>query len=157
MARYWQALIVPEMNMDRGLVELLKLRGDVDIYEREIFNRRENTRSKALGWVTDKQTRPMIIESLAATVREAGRGEIGKGYEIRCAWILKQMKNFGTRPNGRMEALVGHDDDVLSLAIGNQLLDMAIPWREREREAWVPRELRALEARSKLKVRSQYS
>lgn len=157
MARYWQALIVPEMNMDRGLVELLKLRGDVDIYEREIFNRRENTRSKALGWVTDKQTRPMIIESLAATVREAGRGEIGKGYEIRCAWILKQMKNFGTRPNGRMEALVGHDDDVLSLAIGNQLLDMAIPWREREREAWVPRELRAMEARSKLKVRSQYS
>ena len=55
MARYWQALIVPEMNMDRGLVELLKLRGDVDIYERELFNRREQTRTKALGWVTDAE------------------------------------------------------------------------------------------------------
>lgn len=144
MARYWQALIVPEMNMDRGMVELLKLRGDVDIYQREIFNRREMTRTKALGWITDKQTRPMIIETLAATIREAGRGVIGEGYEVRCPWIIKQLKNFGTKTNGRMEALVGHDDDVLSLAIGVQLMDMATSWHELEREAWVPRDLQGL-------------
>ena len=138
MARYWKALIVPEMNMDRGMVELLKLRNDVDIYQREIFNRRENTKTSALGWTTDKKTRPMIIETLAATVREAGRGTIDDGYEVRCPWIIKQMKNFGTKPNGRMEALVGHDDDVLSLAIGVQLLDMATPWYLSEREAWDP-------------------
>ncbi len=153
-AKYWQALIVPEMNMDRGLVELLKLRGDVDIYEREIFNRRENVRTKALGWMTDKQTRPMIIETLATTIRESGRGEVGVGYEVRCPWIIKQLKNFGTKKSGRMEALVGHDDDVLSLAIGNQLLDMATPWWEQEREEWLPREYRR---QVKQRRNSQYS
>jgi hypothetical protein len=143
MARYWQALIVPEMNMDRGLVELLKLRGDVDIYEREIFNRREQVRTKALGWTTDMKTRPMIIEGLAKAVREAGRGEIGGGIEVRCPWAIRQMRNFVVKPNGRAEASANHhDDDVLALAIGLQLLDHATPWGEREREDWLPRDLR---------------
>lgn len=142
MARYWQALIVPEENHDRGLIEALKLRGDVDIYQREVFNRRENTKMNALGWQTTVKTRPMIIEKLATTIREAGNGEIGQGYEVRCPWCIAQMKNFGTKPNGRMEALVGHDDDVLSLAIGNMLLDMATPYQESEREVWCPRDLR---------------
>lgn len=143
MARYYQAVVVPEMNMDRGLVELLKLRGDVEIYEREMFNRREQVRTKALGWVTDVKTRPMIIEKLAGTLREAGRGEIGAGYEVRCPWIIQQLKNFGTKPNGRMEALVGKDDDVLSLAIGNYTLGCGIPWRERTvSDDWLPPDLR---------------
>jgi hypothetical protein len=151
MARYWGALVAPEMNMDRGLVELLKLKGDVDIYEREIFNRREQTRTKALGWMTDKFTRPMIIETLAAHIREAGRGEIaGRGYEIRCPWAIEQCKNFGTKPSGRMEALVGHDDDVLSLAIGTQLIELATPWYESQRETWVPRDIRLMEERRKV-------
>ena len=134
MARYWQAVVIPEMNMDRGLVELLKLRGDVDIYEREMFNRREQVRTKALGWMTDVRTRPMIIEKLIATLRESGRGEIGVGYEVRCPWIIQQLKNFGTKANGRMEALVGKDDDCLSLAIGNYTLGAGVPWREQERD-----------------------
>ena len=133
MARYWQAVIVPEMNMDRGLVELLKLRGDVDVYQREMFNRREQVRTTALGWMTDVKTRPMIIEKLAMTLRESGRGEVGVGYEVRCPWVIQQLRNFGTKPNGRMEALVGKDDDVLSLAIGNYTLGCGVPWRERER------------------------
>jgi hypothetical protein len=135
MARYWQAIIVPEMNMDRGLVELLKLRGDVDIYERELFNRREQVRTKALGWMTDQRTRGMVIENLARMVREAGRGVVGEGVEIRCPWALKQMRDFVVKASGRAEAAQGrHDDDVLALAIGCQLLDMATPWRESERE-----------------------
>jgi hypothetical protein len=143
MARYWQAVIVPEMNMDRGLVELLKLRGDVDIYQREVFNRREQTKTQALGWVTDAKTRPMVIETLARAIREAGRGQIGEGYEVRCPWILSQLKNFVVKPNGRSEAASGHhDDDVLSLAIGLQCIEMATPWNERARDQWIPRDLR---------------
>jgi hypothetical protein len=145
MARYWQAMVVPEENHDRGLIEALKLRGDVDIYQREIFNRRENTTMNALGWQTTPKTRPMMLEKLATVIREAGKGEIGNGYEVRCPWIIGQMKNFGTRPNGKMEALVGHDDEVISLAIGNQTLDMATPWFESEREAWIPRDLREVD------------
>lgn len=155
MARYWQAMIVPEENHDRGLIEALKLRGDVDIYQREIFNRRENTTMNALGWQTTPKTRPMMLEKLATTIREAGKGEIGQGYEVRCPWIIGQMKNFGTKPNGKMEALTGHDDDVISLAIGNQTLDMALPWHEREREQWIPRDLRESEPTSR--ARGQWS
>lgn len=141
MARYWGAMVVPEENHDRGLIEALKVRGDVDIYQRELFNRRENTTTKALGWQTTTKTRPMILEKLGTTIREAGKGEVGTGYEVRCPWIIEQMKNFGTKPSGRMEALTGHDDDVLSLAIGIQTLDMALPYHEQQREAWWPKDL----------------
>ena len=140
MARYWQAVIVPEMNMDRGLVELLKLRGDVDIYQREMFNRREMTKTTALGWMTDVKTRPMIIEGLARMVRESGRGAAGEGIEIRCPWAIKEMKNFIVKPNGRSEAAAGHhDDSVLCLGIGAYVLDCGVPWQERQRDDGVVR------------------
>ena len=140
MARYWQALIVPEMNMDRGMVELLKLRGDVDIYQREMFNRREQTKTTALGWMTDLRTRPMVIEGLARMIREAGRGAVNEGIEIRCPWAIKELRNFIVKPNGRAEAAAGHHDDgVLSLAIGCYCLDSAIPYQERVRESYMPR------------------
>jgi hypothetical protein len=142
MARYYQAIIAPEMNMDRGLVELLKLRPDAHIFVRPMFNRREQTETNALGWVTDKTTRAMILEKLIGEIREAGRGQVGRGYEVRCPWIIKQMKNFGTKPNGRMEALVGHDDDILSAAIGLTLIDSATTYHEEVRERWIPPDLR---------------
>lgn len=145
MARYWQAIVVPEENHDRGLIEALKLRGDVDIYQREMFNRRENVTTKALGWQTTPRTRPMILEKFATAVREAGKGEVGTGYEVRCPWTIAEMKNFGTKPNGKQEALVGHDDSVLSVAIGIQTLDMATPWFEEQRDEWLPRDLREVD------------
>jgi hypothetical protein len=142
MARYYNAIIAPEMNMDRGLVELLKLRPDAHIFVRPMFNRREQVETNALGWVTDKTTRAMILEKLIGEIREAGRGNIGRGYEVRCPWIIAQMKNFGTKPSGKMEALTGHDDDILSLAIGITLMDSATTYSEPKREAWLPPDLR---------------
>ena len=143
MARYWQAIVCPEMNRDSGLVERLKMRGDVEICQREIFNRRENEFTKVLGWMTDQKTRPMIIENLSARLRGAGKGKVGDGIEVRCPWILGQLKNFVVTKTGRAEAASGkHDDDVMSLAIGLQHLGMASVWRETPRERWVPRDLR---------------
>lgn len=142
MARFYQAIVVPELNHDRGLIEDLKTRGDVQIYEREVFNKREQEVSKFLGWETTKKTRPVIIEKLATTIRQSGKGIVGEGYECRCPWLIQQMKNFGTKANGRQEALTGHDDDVLSLAIGNQTLELATTYYERVREDWIPPDLR---------------
>ena len=150
MARYYKAIIAPEMNMDRGLVELLKLRPDADIYRRRIFNKREQTETEALGWMTDPKTRPMILEKLISEIREAGKGRAGVGYEVRCPWTIKEMKNFGTKKNGKMEALVGHDDSVLSLAIGVTLLDCATPYFEDVREDWLPRDLRGVADRRRV-------
>jgi hypothetical protein len=145
MARFYQAIVVPEENHDRGLIELLKQRGDVEIYRREIFNRREQSRTMAYGWQTTVKTRPMIIETLAAAVRESGKGEPGKGFEVRDWWGLREMRNFGTKPNGRMEALVGHDDRVLALAIGIQCIGSATPYLEKTIERWIPPDLRGVE------------
>lgn len=142
MARYYQAIIAPEMNMDRGLVELLKLRGDVQIWMRRIFNKREQEEMDAYGWETTTKTRPMILEKLITAIRKAGKGEIGEGIEIRDPWAIKEAKNFGTKPNGRMEALTGHDDSILSLAIGNFLIEFATPYIEGERDEWIPPDLR---------------
>lgn len=139
MARYWQAVVVPEMNMDRGLVELLKQRGDVDIYEREMFNRRDQVMTKALGWMTDKRTRGMVVDGLVGRIRASGNGEIGGGLEVRCPWAVAQMRDFIRKPSGRCEAMGGkHDDDILALGIAMQCLERATPWYEVERVGWEP-------------------
>jgi len=158
MSKYWgNCVIVPEMNMDRGLVELLKLRPDANIYERELFNRREGVKTKALGWMTDKTTRPMIIETLARVIREAGRGAPGQGFEIRCPWAIKECGDFLVKPNGRAEAAQGkHDDQVLFLAIGVQNLDHATPYFEEVREEWLPPDLRGSHVATP-RGRSQYT
>ncbi|WP_412755767.1 hypothetical protein, partial [Legionella anisa] len=70
---YGGALIVVEVNKDRGLIELLKLRPDTNIYQREMFNRREQVTMQAYGWNTDVRTREMVISTLATAIREAGK------------------------------------------------------------------------------------
>jgi hypothetical protein len=144
MARYYGGCkIAVEVNKDRGLIELLKLRYDVDLYLREMFNRREQVTTQAYGWLTDQRTREMVISTMAAALREAGKGKMGEGFEVRCPWAVAQMKNFVTRANGRSEAASGkHDDDVLMLSIGLQLIDQGTPFYIAEREEWLPRDLR---------------
>ncbi len=113
---YGNCLIVPEANMDRGLIELLKLRS-ADIYLRKVFNRREQTEQKAYGWQTTPSTREMIIENLARAIREQGRD--GEGVDIFCPITLSELESFVTKANGRSEAMPGrHDDCVLQIAIG---------------------------------------
>lgn len=144
MAKYYgDCIIAPEMNMDRGLVELLKLRFDANIYQRELFNQREGVKTKALGWVTDVRTRGMVVENLARAIREAGRGSIGEGIEIRDPWTIRECRNFVVKKNGRAEAAAGHhDDQVMFLAIGLTLIDHATPFIEPVVEGWIPPDLR---------------
>lgn len=146
MSRYYGgAKIVVEVNKDRGLIELLKLRGDVDIYQREMFNRREQMMTSAYGWLTDVRTREMVISTLAQALREAGKGVVGHGVELRCRWLVEEMKNFVTKTNGRSEAAKGkHDDGVLMVAIGLQVIDHATPYFESHRDEWLPRDLMAV-------------
>ena len=146
MARYYQAFLVPEENHDRGLIEEMKRRG-VDIYLRQFFNRRDQVTQKAYGWRTTDETRKRCIARLEATMRECLAGSPGTGYEVRCPWVLEQMSNFGTKPNGRVEAMSGHDDDVISLAIGAFTLDEATPYIEASIPEWLPPDLRPPSAR----------
>ena len=150
--QYWQASLVPEENHDRGLIEFAR-RHSISIYARQEFNKREQEVTKFLGWKTTEQTRKRAV-----TTRESVRNEIGGGYEVRCPWIIEQMRNFGTKPNGRMEALSGHDDDVISLAIGVFCLDFASLYALRHVERVLPRDLQhIMDARQAEQVPSSYA
>jgi hypothetical protein len=133
---YGGCLIVPEVNMDRGLIELLKLRG-MRIYERRQWNRRDQKLTNQLGWLTSTETRGPIIEGLARVIREQGTD--GDGLEVLCPRAIEQMQAFIVKQNGRAEARSGkHDDDVLSLAIGLACLDGATVYRAARRKVGKP-------------------
>jgi len=137
---YGKCLIVPEINMDRGLVELLKLR-NANLYRREMFNRRQSTTTEAYGFQTNTSTREMIIEGLARAIRECDRE--GEGVEIPCPVLLDECQNFIVKDNGRSEASQGkHDDTVLEAAIGLATIGGASTYHEKRKPVWVPPDLR---------------
>jgi len=143
-AYYGNCMIVPEINMDRGLVELLKLRTGARLYEEERFNRREQTKTKMLGWRTDQHTREMMIENLARAIREQGRP--GEGVDIFCEITLSELRDFVVKMNGRSEAMAGrHDDTVLQMAIGLMCINAATTYAQQRIEIALPRELQLLE------------
>jgi hypothetical protein len=136
MAQYYGGcMTVTEFNQDKGIIELQKQRGDVQIYRRKIFNKREQRDTEQYGWMTTTQTREMIVSTLARALRESGSGNPGDGIEVRCPWIVDELNNFVTKKSGRSEAAKGkHDDNILMLAIGLQLIDSATPYYDRQVE-----------------------
>ena len=80
--------------------------------------------TSAYGWMTTTQTREVIVEKLATAIREWDT--IGSGIDVFCRLAIEQMENFVTKESGKSEAADGHhDDDVMAIAIGNQLLSHA--------------------------------
>ncbi len=141
---YGNCIIVPEVNMDRGLIELLRLRPCANIYMRRLFNRRDQTEQKSYGWKTDTTTREMMIENLARAIREYGKQS--EGIEIHCPITLDELKSFIVRRNGRSEAMHGkHDDTVIQLAIGLITISSATPYVEPMIQPNLPPDLRKLE------------
>lgn len=145
LARYYGprsgCKIAVEMNMDRGLVELLKLVG-ADLYMREIFNQRENRTTKAYGYITNERTRETLVESMAKVIREHDKP--GDGIDILCPLALDQCENFVRKANGRSEAAEGwKDDDVFGIALGVELIDHATLYHPDTFNAFgIPPELR---------------
>lgn len=127
-------LISVEVNMDRGLIELLKLRG-ANLYRREIFNRTDYKTTEAYGYQTNQRTRENMIETLAAAIREYDTD--GAGVDIWCPQALEQCENFVRKANGRSEAGDGwKDDDVISIAMGLELIDQATPYHAPDNGSW---------------------
>ena len=115
--------IVIEMNMDRGLTELLKQRG-ADLYMREVFNQTEYKTTKAYGYLTMEKTRERVVESLAAAIRE--HSTPNEGIDIWDDHAIVQCENFIRKGNGRSEAAEGHhDDDIFGIGIGHLLITHA--------------------------------
>ena len=137
---YGRCVTVPEYNMDKGLIELLRVRG-IPVYERQQWNRREKRPTNMLGWQTDSETRGMIIEMLARVIRE--QGVDGDGFDLFCVDAIRQLQNFVVKANGRAEAQSRkHDDDVLALAIGLATIKSATVYRSQRRKRTPPPDFR---------------
>ena len=126
---YGSCTVAPEVNMDRGLIELLKQCEGIPIYQREVFNQVEKRYTKAYGWHTPAGAgRMQLVDCLKREIRD--HDVPGFGIEIPCHHALEQCSHFTTPDNGVPVAEEGfHDDDVLSLAIGMRLIDHARTFR----------------------------
>jgi hypothetical protein len=109
-------LIVPEVNMDRGLIELLKLKS-AQIVRRTIINKAESKETIDLGFQTTQASRGLALDGLARAIREWDTE--GEGIAIWDEHLIEELGTFVIKKNGRAEHEDGkHDDDVLALAIG---------------------------------------
>ena len=150
---YGRCLVAPEINQDRGFVELLRAKGNIPIYQREILNHVNQKTSKALGWQTNSATRQQIEETLATSIRTYD--EEGGGVELNCLSLIKECETFCVNPKtGRAEAISGsHDDDVISAGIGMCLIDRGKKYVNRYEKVPLPRDLQLLEDNHNKKTR----
>lgn len=127
-------IIAPEMNMERGLVELLKIK-NAQFYMREVHNQREQKITKAIGYSTNEKTREVLVERLAAEIREWDTP--GKGIDVPCLHAITQLENFIRKESGRCEAAEGfHDDDCMMLGLGVELIEHATPYYPPTTSSW---------------------
>ena len=112
------ALIGVERNHTSGqtvINRLLDVIAYPRMYLRREFNQRLNRNTREFGWVTTKDSRPLMLDELAAMLRN---GTIG----IPDPDTLREMSTFVRRDDGSPEAQEGlHDDRVLALAIAIQV------------------------------------
>lgn len=144
LARYYGPAygckIAIEMNMDRGLTELLKQR-TANLYQRQMFNQREQKFTPALGFQTNAKTRENLIETLAKAIREWDAP--GQGIDIFDDHAIEQLENFIKDEKGFSKASEGfHDDDVLALALGLHLIEHATPFYPERQSDNLPPDLR---------------
>lgn len=118
---YNEALVVPERNNTQGGTTTNKLvnMGYKNLYLEMVLDP-PNKPVRRYGWVTDMKTRPQMINTAVALMREGTHG-------IKCPGTFQEMLYFKYNTKGRGEAESGvHDDQVLSWA-GAQLVRQVIP------------------------------
>jgi len=71
-----------------------------------------------VGWTTTTSNRETTLIDLATSLRT---GEVVTRYEP----MVKEMHNFQRTDSGKVEAVGGHDDTVMALAIANQMMKQA--------------------------------
>jgi predicted small metal-binding protein len=111
-AKYNYAFVVPEIN-NHGLtvVQAMLNDGYTDIYQRQRRDKVTEDITLEWGWNTTAQSKDELIDTIKETLREKTITELPKQ-------LIKELKTFVRKENGRCEAEVGcHDDEVLSLGL----------------------------------------
>lgn len=109
------------LEVNQGLQVLRCLRdAGVPLFKRIVESHKTKSKEEQWGFkLTDQNQRRMIIEGLAAAIRN---DEI----EILCPDMIDELMKFVTKPNGRSEAASGaHDDDVMMAGMAWEVLPSA--------------------------------
>lgn len=118
---YRHAVIAPEVN-NHGLTVLKALQraGYQRIYMRRTFAKRSDRPLETMGWLTTATSKPLMIDELAAFLRET--------ENVPHKQTLGELFAFRREANGRMNGSP-HDDCVMALAIAVQARKYAITER----------------------------
>lgn len=111
------AYIGPERN-NHGHAVLQKLRDIYPlraIYAEQYLDRQDDDETPKLGWLTTKQSKPVITEGLKTLLRNGVSG-------IRWIGTINELNTYVYDKNGRMGAQTGcFDDQVMSYAIAQEM------------------------------------
>ena len=124
--------IIIERPVDCGLNRSLRDKGAV-LYVQKRPNAIEEVESTEYGFVQSANTKLDIVGQLAQRVIENFSAEDGMtldggGIDIPDEFTIREMENFVTKPNGRVEAGIGHDDRVMMTAIAVACESCALPY-----------------------------
>jgi len=116
---YNEALIAIEANKDGGTTnkKIYKLYPRRKIYFHEIVDTARNKRTKKMGWLTDKKTRPFVISEVRAYIRDID----GKMNDKN---IFSECMTFIVTESGKPNAEAGcYDDCVFAFGIALNVLN----------------------------------
>lgn len=142
---YGNCCIIPEMN-NSGLAFIVALKAAdprVNIWQRREIDPHSGQERRWDGWRTTdsaeyKGLRATIIWHLHEVLRS-------RELDMACPHVCRELSAFVDKL-GRMEAGSGHDDDVLSTAIGIYNIDSATVYAEEVVPRTLPRDLRGMAA-----------
>ena len=111
---YNQALVGVEVN-NHGLttVKSLQRLGYGNLFVRRRLGTRREVIGESLGWLTTRQSKPFIIDSLHRELRSGGLSLFDRG-------TVQELIQYQRNADGSTEGSP-HDDRVMSLAIANEM------------------------------------
>ncbi len=125
----YKCIVVPEINNSNGLVDLLRREACVSIYHRlvaaELKSAGTGQTLRKPGFNTTTSSKPLMIDGLAARIRE-------RGWSVPCPRARAENRTYLTKPDGSTAAAPRkHDDWCMMQAIAGSTLPSATIYAER--------------------------
>nr|MDT0253066.1 hypothetical protein [Endozoicomonas sp.] len=125
LGRYYNNALIGVERNNHGLTTITKLK-DLkypNLYMETTVDQRTQKRTKRLGWLTTTKSKPLMIDHLAALLRDADAG-------ICNVDTVKECQTYIIEDNGATNAQEGcFDDRVISYAIAQQMV-LKLPRRK---------------------------
>ncbi len=125
LGRYYNNALVGVERNNHGLTTITKLK-DLkypNLYMETTVDQRTQKRTKRIGWLTTTKSKPLMIDHLAALLRDGDAG-------ICNVETVKECQTYVIEDNGATNAQEGcFDDRVISYAIAQQMV-LKLPRRK---------------------------